>query len=516
MKKFFKRLYRIFLSRYAISALLLLLEVVLILHIIFSNFASLGYLLIATLVLGLISLLNLVNKNTDPEYKIPWVITIIVLPIAGPVLYWCFYNRRMSIGESGFLKNTFALLSDTEEEKLTPLAELYRQDPSAAGKAHALMNDDPIARPYRNTDATFFPSGEKYFASLIKDLSTAQKYIFLEYFIIDEGSLWDSIHKILVEKAASGLDVRVIYDDIGCMKTLPSYYERDLRREGIRTVRFNRVSPKISPVHQNRDHRKICVIDGRVGYTGGVNIADEYNNTISRFGYWKDGGIKICGEAVSGLIKLFLSGWDYASRTVSDSAEILRSVAASPSPDGGFYIPFGTGPTPIYKNSVGENVFLNLVNQATEYVYVTTPYLIVDYNLTVALRNAALRGVDVRIVTPGIADKKIIKLMTKSAYPYLIEAGVKIYEFRPGFIHEKTFICDGRYAVIGTLNLDYRSLTHNFECGIWVYNSPVVGVATEEFMRTLDDCERMDKKKSRLTMNEWLFKTLIRIFAPLM
>ena len=516
MKKFLKRIYRTFCSRYAISAILLCLELALLVYIPFSKLPSIAYFLIVALIVALPTLLNIVNKNTDPEYKIPWVIVIIALPIFGPVMYWCFYNRRMSRGEAKFLRNVFRLLRDSAHVREKSLAPLLEANASAAGKAIAIMNDDPIARVYHGTSSTFFGSGEKYFRSLISDLKAAEKYIFLEYFIIDEGVLWDEIHEILLAKADAGLDVRLIYDDIGCMKTLPSYYERQLRREGIRTYRFNRVSPKISPVHQNRDHRKICVIDGKIGYTGGVNIADEYNNTVSRFGYWKDGGIRLEGEAVAGLLKLFITDWDYTSRTVSDSVTLLEGITPSENADGGYYIPFGSGPAPIYKRSVGKNAFLNLINQASRYVYITTPYLVIDYDLTGALCNAALRGVDVRIITPGIADKKIVKLMTKSSYPYLIDAGVKIYEYRPGFIHEKTFVCDDEYAVVGTINFDYRSLMHNFENAVWMYKTPTVIAARDEFMSTLNDSERMDKKKSRLTHNEWLFKILVRIFAPLL
>ncbi len=516
MKKFLKRLYRTFCSRYAISAILLCLELVLLGYILFGNFPSVIYLIFAAVAVAVLTLLNIINKNTDPEYKIPWVIVILVLPLAGPLIYCCFYNRRMSRGESRFLSNVFMLLHKYDGNRDANLKELSEDNASASGKAHAIMNDDPIASLYRGTSSTFFKSGEKYFLSLLDDLRLAEKYIYLEYFIIDEGELWNEIHGILVDKVRAGLDVRLIYDDIGCMKTLPSYYERQLRREGIRTYRFNRVNPRISPVHQNRDHRKICVIDGRVGYTGGVNIADEYNNTVSRFGYWKDGGIRLEGSAVAGLLKLFYSSWDYISRTVSDCGEQIVEIAPAENTDGGYYLPFGSGPAPIYKRSVGKNAFLNLINQASRYVYITTPYLVVDYDLTGALCNAALRGVDVRIITPGVADKKIVKLMTKSSYPYLIDAGVKIYEFRPGFIHEKTFVCDDEYAVIGTINFDYRSLMHNFENAVWIYGSPTVLDVRDGFSATLNDCERMDKRKSRLTPNEWLFKTLVRIFAPLL
>jgi cardiolipin synthase len=319
----------------------------------------------------------------------------------------------------------------------------------------------------------------------------------------------------LKKKVADGCDVRLIYDDIGCMRTLPRKYELTLREEGIRAYRFARVNPRISSVHHNRDHRKICVIDGRVAYTGGVNIADEYANLIDRFGYWKDGGIRIVGDAVAGFTKMFLSLWDFTSGSVSDYGKFLRKSEEIVSGDG-YYIPFGSGPAPIYKRPVGKNAFLNIINQSEKYVYITTPYLIIDYDLTQSLCNASMRGVDVRIITPAIADKKIIKIMTKSAYPYLMNAGVKIYEFTPGFMHEKAMICDDKYAIIGTINFDYRSLVHHFECAVWMYRTKSVLDAARSFDDALAVSELVTRKKSRLTLVEWLFRTGIKIFSPIL
>ena len=515
MARLFKRLLRTVVSRYAISAILIGVEIGLIAYMLFGNFSSTVYLVLAVIVLEVVAFLSLVNKDANPEYKVPWVFVIMVIPVFGPLLYALFYHRRMSRGEAKLLGGIFDMLKGrgAEDENLASIAD---DSHLAAGKVYALMNDYSPAELYRGSSSDFYPTGEKLFADLIADLKSAEKYIFLEYFIIDEGALWDEIHSILREKSAAGVEVRLLYDDIGCAKTLPPRYEKQLRREGIRAFRFNRVTPHVSAIHHNRDHRKICIVDGRVGYTGGVNIADEYVNTVARFGYWKDGGIRVKGDAVKGLLKLFFSSWDYTCRTVSDYEAYLGAVAPSDTPDGGYYLPFGSGPAPAYKRPVGKNVFLNLINQAERYVYITTPYLIIDYDLTEALSNAARRGVDVRIVTPGLADKKIVKVMTKSSYPHLIDAGVKIYEYRPGFIHEKTFVCDDRYAVIGTINFDYRSLVHHFECAVWMYKTPTVLTAKNEFLLTLNESEKMDKRKSRLSLNEWLFKNIVRIFAPLL
>jgi len=502
-------------SRYSICAVVICLEIALLLYVVFGNISTVAYLLAVIALTAIPAFLSLINKDANPEYKVPWVFIILALPLFGPLIYVLFYHRRMSKREAKHLGGIFEMLrgDGARDENLQALAD---EEKSAAGKAYAILKDFPVAGIYRDTVSRFFGTGEQFFASMISDLMEAKSFIFLEYFIIDEGELWSEIHDVLVKKVSEGVDVRLIYDDIGCMKTLPAKYPRLLRKEGIKVYRFNEVNPRVSAVHHNRDHRKICVIDGVVGYTGGVNIADEYVNKINRFGYWKDGGIRLEGRAVEGLLKLFLSSWDYSAHTVSDYGRFLSTVKPAAAPDNGYYIPFGSGPAPIYKRPAGKNAFLNVINQAQRYVYITTPYLIIDYDLTEALCNAVYRGVDVRIITPGIADKKIIKVLTKSAYPYLIDAGVKIYEYRPGFIHEKTLVSDDKYAIIGTINFDYRSLVHHFENAVWMCLTPTVIDARDNFNRTLDECERMDKKKSRLTPNEWFFKIVVRIFAPLL
>jgi len=493
---------------------MIVLEVALMTFLFVSASGSVYIVFAISALLSLCAFVNIVIKDTNPEYKITWVAIILMLPPFGAIIYFIFYQRRMSGREIRLLGGVI------EEMNLRTVRgagyyELCDVSTLAAGKAKAVLSDDNLADIYTDTRSLYFSSGEEFFEWLIDDLRTARKYIYLEYFIIKEGGLWDTIHEILREKAAAGLDVRVLYDDIGCMHTLPLNYEKTLRAEGIKAYRFAKVSPRVSAVHHNRDHRKIAVIDGRYAYTGGVNIADEYVNKVTRFGHWKDGGIRLEGEAVLGLLKNFLCSWDFTSKSISDYDEILSTVEGV-SGDGGYYIPFASGPNPIYKRPVGKNVFLNLINQAHRYVYITTPYLIVDYELTESLRNAALRGVDVRIITPGIADKKAVKIMTKSSYPYLMEAGVKIYEYTPGFIHEKLFVCDDEYAVVGTVNFDFRSLVHHFECAVWLYKSATVLEMKDGFLDTLERSERVNSEESRLTFLEWLLRNAVRLFAPLL
>lgn len=509
-----KKLVRILFSRYTISALIILLQLLLAAQLIFTSWA---YSYVAVLVGALVSLTALVfiiNRDANPEYKVSWLVVILLLPGFGTLLYLLFYRRRVTKKEERLLRGTFAEINRHRLDS-SDFDALSHLNPLASGKARAIMNDDPIAEVYTCTESAFLPSGESLFEDMIASLREAREFIFLEYFIVDTGKLWDEIHSILVEKARAGVEIRLLYDDIGCMKTLPTHYSTTLSAEGISAYPFNKASPSLSSVHNNRDHRKICIIDGKVAYTGGANIADEYVNLRIRFGHWNDSGIRIIGLAIRGMIKQFLSMWDFTTHTISDYEKYLSRVEPRAS-DGGYYLPFGSGPAPIYQRPCGKNAFLNLINQSRCYVYITTPYLIVDYDLTESLCNAALRGVDVRIITPGIADKKYVNVMTKSSYPYLMRAGVKIYEYTPGFIHEKSFVVDDEYAVVGTINLDYRSLVHHFENAVWMYATPTVNDIHDEFLRTVDKSEQIDESKSALTLREKMIRNVVRFFAPLL
>ncbi len=505
-----RQILRFILSRYFIILLIIATELLLVEHLIFTiaeNMLITTAVIIAFYVAGFI---HLVNRDTNPEYKLTWLV-VMMIPLAGVIIYFLFYDRRLSPKEIKLLVDSQEQLRRFEGEDV----EISDSSPHY-GKIRALLSTDPLARIYRGTTSTFYEIGEDYFDDLISDLRDAKRYIYLEYFIIERGELWDKIHEILKAKAAEGLDVRVLYDDIGCMQTLPSYYEYVLRSEGIKAYRFGRVTPKLSSVHNNRDHRKIAVIDGVIGYTGGVNIADEYANIKERFGHWKDGGIRISGDGAEGLLRLFLSSWDFTVGENTDYTSAFIDREKTEMDDGGLYIPFGSGPAPVYTQKVGKNLFLNIINQATKYVYVTTPYLIMDHELTEALCKASLRGVRVKIITPGIADKRIVKVMTKSAYPYLMKHGVEIYEYLPGFIHEKTLISDDKYLISGTINLDYRSLMHHFEDGVFVIDSPVVKDALASFERTVGKSDFRDDKEAKLTIIEWVLRNLIKIFAPVL
>ncbi len=517
-----RKLCRVLFSRYFVSATLILAELVLLGYLLFFSYEYSVYALAIFGIIDIIVIASLITRDANPEYKISWLVVVMLLPPFGAFLYAIFYSRKVSSRKLRLMRkiqNSLNGFSDSSEdvkiEEDTNLSRLKNEDMAAWGKALAILDEDRLSNLYTNSESEFFGTGEEMLESILRDLSEAKRYIFLEFFIIEEGEMWEKIHNILKEKAIAGIDVRVIYDDIGCMKTLPAKYDKKLKSEGIRCVRFSPVSPKISTAHNNRNHRKIIVIDGKISYTGGINIADEYINKKKRFGHWKDGGVRVSGDASLGFLKLFMSSWDFTLGTVTDIKAFLP-YEIEHSSDGGFYIPFGSGPMPIYKSPVGKNAIINVINQAQRYLYITTPYLIIDYDLTGALRNAAKRGVDVRIVTPGVADKRLVKVMTKSAYPFLLEAGVRIYEYTPGFLHEKLVLSDDTYAIVGTINMDYRSLAHHYEDALWMYRTETVVSIREDFEKIVEVSDEIDTGEARLGFLEVIIRNLIRIFAPLL
>ena len=516
-----RKLSRALFSRYTLSAITILLSVLLIFSLVY--IASVYSVLIyaALVILDMLVVLSIINREVNPEYKLPWLVISLLIPLFGPLLYVIFYSRKLSRREARLLNRinveaeiaSSAMNSQIESEYLNVLGTVHTP---AIGKVRSILAEDPCADLYMGTSSKYYPLGELMYADMTVDMERAKRYIFLEFFIIHTGTMWDGIYEILKRKASEGIDVRLLYDDIGCMNTLPINFPRQLAKDGIKCERFAKVTPRVSAIHNNRDHRKILCIDGDVAYTGGINIADEYINKVKRFGHWKDGGVRIEGHAALGFVKLFLSMWDLTKGEASDYSEYLSGIDESREGDGGYYVPFGSGPAPVYKYPVGKDVFINLINQAQRYVYITTPYLIIDYALTDALKCAARRGVDVRIITPGIADKKQVKVMTKSSYPALMEAGVRIYEYTPGFIHEKIIVTDDLYAVVGTINLDYRSLVHHFEDGVWMYNTPTVTELKDSFLETVSVSDEVDSEEARLTLYERFVRNMIRLFAPLL
>ncbi|MBO7304969.1 MAG: cardiolipin synthase [Clostridia bacterium] len=517
-----RKLWRFLFSRYFISAAVILLELLGMAFLISYAYDYSIYAFAVMVVLDVLLVISLINREANPEYKVSWLVVVLLVPIFGGLLYFIFYSTRVSRSDAKLMRKIQNGLDFDERTEMgddatdTVFSLLKAEDPSAAGKAFAIMNDDGSAAIFNQSVSEVFDSGEEMYKAMTADLKEAKKYIFLEYFIIAEGVMWGGIHEILREKAAAGIEVRIMYDDFGSMNTLPIKHIRVLEGEGIKCRRFGAITPRVSTTHNNRDHRKIMIIDGEIAYTGGINIADEYINQKKRFGHWKDGGVRIFGDAVYGFLKLFLGLWDFDCKVVGSYGKYLEKQERNAISDGGYYIPFGSGPAPIYPRPVGKNVLLNLINQSEKYIYMTTPYLIIDYDLTESLSNAAMRGVDVRIITPATADKRLIKLMTKSAYPALLKSGVRIYEYTPGFIHEKSVCSDDKYALVGTINLDFRSLAHHYENAVWMYGTPSVLNLKDNFLATAAASEEQSEPGARLTLAERIVRSLMRIFAPLL
>ena len=347
-------------------------------------------------------------------------------------------------------------------------------------------------------------------------VDSAKKFIYMEYFIIEEGVFWESILEILKEKAKGGLDVRVVFDDIGCMSTLPGNYAKRLRAFGIKATQFSRLKGQANNEFNNRSHRKITVIDGKIGYTGGINIADEYVNKIERFGHWKDVGIRLEGEAVYELTKLFLIDFGLNVKKPPDNPNYETLFPEMWQGASGYLIPFGDGPAPLYKRRVAQSLIVDMLSNAKKYAYIMTPYLIIDNDMCLAIENAAIKGVDVRIIVPHIPDKKLVFEITKTFYERLMQAGVKIYEYELGFVHAKCYLVDDEVAMVGTINMDYRSLVHHFENGVWMYNVDCLSDIRADILATIEKSIFIGAERVKTNLFQRFIRSVVRIFAPLL
>lgn len=501
-------------NRLFVFGLMILVQVVYMLLILnkFSHYSQVWSAI--CLVLSILVVLFIVNKEDNPAYKIAWIIPILLFPIFGGLLYLFLGNKKPT------RRMRDKIEKEHEKHKCRVqnqevIKDIEKQDLRVAGQVRYLSNH--VGFPiYENTNATYYKSGEENFKDMIRELKAAKHYIFMEYFIIDEGDMWDTILDILEQKAQEGLDVRLIYDDMGCVSNLPYKYDRILEARGIKCMVFNPFIPFVSLAMNNRDHRKILVIDGHTGFTGGINLADEYINTKERFGYWKDTGIMLKGEGVWNLTTMFLHMWNSFRTTDEDYDKFRPHVHLNKLVQHDGYIqPYGD--SPLDEEVVGENVYLNLINNAKKYVYIFTPYLIIDNEMMTALCLASKRGIDVKIVTPGIPDKKTVFKLTRSYYHQLIENGVEIYEYTPGFLHAKVVVSDDEVATVGTINFDYRSLYLHFECGVFLYKSKCIQDIKQDALETIAKSRKIEN--TNVFSNgkiDTLFRAVLRVFAPLL
>ena len=465
--------------------------------------------------LSVFTFFYLLNRSMDSRSKLSWMIIIALFPIFGTaLLYFSLADlgvRRLKKRlEDATVQASDYLSTDPE------VADYLSQSDRQLQKLAYFLEHSPAQFPiYRNTEVTYFPLGDDMLPALLEDLKKAERYIFMEYFIIDEGIMWGEILAILEEKAKAGLDVRVMFDGMNEMTTLSYDYIERLHKVGIKAQAFSPVKPILSTYYNYRDHRKITVIDGQVAYTGGVNIADEYVNKRERFGHWKDTALRLDGSAVQTLKALFLTMWTVTG--IEDKRDMEHYLQEKPQQrkSQGFVLPYGNSPLTYHK--VAENVYLHLLNTSTNYVYIMTPYLILDDELVRAMTFAARRGVDVRIIMPGIPDKQYAFDIATTYFKALLEAGVRIFRYTPGFVHAKVFVCDGREAVVGTINLDYRSLHLHFECAAYLFRNQAVAQAEADFQDTLKKSQEITVEDCRnYPLGRRMAGKMLRLIAPLM
>lgn len=457
--------------------------------------------------------LHLFNSSGSPEFKLVWMLPLIIFPVFGALFY-------IYIGTQLGTKMLFRRLESLSvfTRKYVPQNEKVKETLEAVnpqiGHFADYMEEYGNAPVYDHTQVKYYPLGDDQFEDMLEELRKAEKFIFLEFFIVEEGVMWNSILDILKEKAKNGVEVRVMYDGMCVLALLPYFYPKMLEAEGIKCKMFAPIRPVFFTYYNNRDHRKIMVIDGKVAFTGGTNLADEYINQKVRFGHWKDTAVRLTGKAVERFTYMFLEMWD-VTETEEENYENYKTPEDFSVNNDGFIMPYEV--SPYGKERVGKKVYLDILNTAREYVHIMTPYLILDYEMIMALTYAAKRGIDVSIIMPHIPDKKYAFAVAKTYYNELLEAGVKIYEYEPGFVHAKVFVSDNEKAVVGTINLDYRSLFHHFECAAFMYQNSQIAAIEEDFQDTLKKCIKVqasDYKKQPLYMRT--MGTILRMFAPLM
>lgn len=465
-------------------------------------------------ILAILFLFIVINKNQQEVFKLPWVIIILVFPLFGIVIFTLFGRSPLSkkqIKHRRKIKEEIARKVKSDDKAI---ANLKNENLEAYGQSCYLTNVTSLPL-CENTKTEYLSSGKNFYNKMLKILSKAEKYIMLEYFIVGEGKMLDGILDILYEKVNKNVEVFLLFDDIGSLGRMSAKKHLEIKKRGIKIVVFNPFVPITSVIHNNRDHRKITVVDGKYGLVGGINIGDEYIDIDHPYGYWKDSAIFIEGNGVDSLVSIFAQNYNIASK--NHHIDIDNYLVKHEKIDStGYLLPFGDGPAPIDMNHIGEDVFSNLIGCAKKSICITTPYLIVSYEFLHKLCLASKRGVEVKIITPYIPDKKVTNILTKSNYQMLIESGVKIYEFKPGFIHAKNFIVDDIYGVCGTINVDYRSFVHHYECGIWMYKCEAIKQMKDDFDQMIENQTIfIDENKAKLSLFKRMIKAVINLFAPL-
>ncbi len=511
-----RKLLKLIFSQVFIGSFLLILQLYIILMSILRLNEYLFYFDIFLKLISFVTVVIIINRHSNPMYKLAWVVPILIFPMFGGLLY-LFITGQMHT------KVFFNRLSALEKR----ITSSYPQDSAVSEEIEAVhperinavrfINNVSGNAVYRCTEARYFSVGEEMLESVLAEIKKAEKYIFLEFFIIKQGKMWNSVLDILKEKSAQGVDVRVMYDGMGSMTTLPYGYNKELEKFGIKCRIFSPFTPFLSAVQNNRDHRKILVIDGKVAYAGGINLSDEYINIDYPGGHWKDMAVMVKGKAAFSFTMMFMHLWQNTTKK-EESLKVFEPDFKDATENvilDGYVMPYADMPQDKYQT--GEFIYLDIINKAKKYVHITTPYLILDHEMVVALTNAALSGVDVKIICPLSIDHWYARAVAFSYYQELTASGVKIYEYSPGFIHGKTFVSDDKVAVVGSINLDYRSLYLHFECAAWFLDSHIVDDVERDFSETLEKCRpiTLEECNKRNPIRK-LIGAILRLFGPLM
>ncbi|MCK9470810.1 MAG: cardiolipin synthase [Bacilli bacterium] len=507
MLKLLKNIFRFFMSKVFIISSLILIQfaVIIFLAIKLWQFGIIIYIIFTAL--SVIASLFILNRPFNPAYKLSWIMLVLVVPFAGYIFYLIFGSLRLSRRRKAKIK---FLHEQLLEESKKYSSELVIEDPNMKKLANYIYNVTGL-KPWDNTISKFLPSGEEFHENLLEQLEKAEKFIFMEYFIIREGEMWESIKSVLARKVKEGVDVRLIYDDFGTINKVGYKFKSDLINLGIKVVNFNPYRPRLTMIINYRDHRKITIIDGNIGFVGGANLADEYINRVRKFGYWKDATVMIKGEAVWNLTLLFFQMWEYSTEDKFDYT-LYRPTLSYPTT--GCVLPFGDGPLDGHQTI--EMSYINIISNAKKYVYITSPYLVLDNELATCLKTAAQSGVDVRIMMPHIPDKKIVFMISRSYYQDLVEAGVKIYEFLPGFLHSKYLVADDEVAIVGTANLDYRSFYLHYEVVTLLYNNESVMDVKADFDKATEVCHLVTLKEAKnIPILKRALVSFLRVFSPM-
>ena len=512
-----KRILPHFFRGRVIVAFSIIIQISVLLWIIFSGAKSSPYIAMAFNLISLVISLVVIVRHTKDAYKLTWIYLILCFPVFGGLLYLVFSIQTSMRLMEPFMRQIDEVTTAVTESSEDCYRSALKNYPENQKQINYLYNyaGFPICN---NTQTVYYSTGEEFYPELLEALRGAEKYIFLEYFIISEGKMWNSILDILSEKAQQGVDVRIIYDDFGCIFQLPKKYPEKLAELGIECRAFNRFRPILTGLQNNRDHRKICSVDGKIAFTGGANIADEYINEIEKYGRWKDAAVKLTGDAAWSLTAIFMKNWiltDSDHPHVSSIAELKpEKVQKTFVINDGWVQPYCD--SPLDTDHVCEHVYTQIIDQSRQYLYIMTPYLIIDNGMLASLILAVKSGVDVRIITPHKWDKKLVHVTTRSYYRELIEGGVKLYEYTPGFIHSKVMISDDKVASVGTANLDFRSLYLHFECGTMLYGCRAVIQAKEDFLSTVELCHEITKDECRAGVFMRFINSIMRLFAPLL